>query len=299
MDNQTYTKSRISPALIQWTFAGIFLLLLAAYAYVYYGGPLDTPDWDYLDYQVTSRLTVLPAIAAAALGLLVTAQFQPGEPPRRIWLFFSLGWLCWVAGEISDMVYNYVYWYEPALPELTWTDLCWSVGYLFFGLALYHQFRLAYGLEKSKKTWIYAAGVALALLLTAGLTILARRAGLGEDYSWFARYVGVMYPVFDLAAGGAAVWLSLLFGRGKWGRQWWALIAFAISDGFGTFFWMGGGNQLSDDAYNLIDTVSSTIYVAGYVIAALAFLSHYFMLRYGPTVSLPGQVEEETLLESA
>lgn len=282
MQNSSKTVNLLNPTLVKWTCAGISLVILALYVWMYQWEPFMEPDvFDYPDNQAIDLLTALSAIAAAALGMLVAGQFQPGEAPRRVWLTFSIGWWCWVAGEIAGMLYDRIYWFTD-YPELTWIDLCWSLGYFFFALALHYQFQLIYSQGGGLRHSRFAMLVAIGLILTLILTLLAQRAGLGEGISWFALYLAIFYPVFDLACGVAALWLFFLFGRGKWGRPWWGLIAFAVADSINIYFWIGGGASLSQETTDLIYLFSDTVYVAAYLIVALAFLSHYFLLRFGP-----------------
>lgn len=251
---------------IAGTFSAILLIL---YGWVYYFEPL-TPVSDYLNDKVGDALTLLPAVTAALLGTLLTRQFKPSEPPYRIWLTFTVGWWFWVGGELLGMVYDYFYWYVN-YPEFTWIDLCWVMGYIFFGLSLYYQFRLIY--SKSRRSWQYPGFVALAGVIALGLTQWALAAGLGEGYSWPAVYLAVLYPVFDVFEGGAALWLFFLFGRGYLGRPWWGLIAFAFADSINIYSWMGGFDNVPENIYYAFDLFSALAYMAGYLITALAFLS--------------------------
>jgi hypothetical protein len=88
-------------------------------------------------------------------------------------------------------------------------------------------------------------------------------------------YLAVFYPVCDLLQGAAALWLSVLFGRGRWGRPWWALICFAIADTITTWFWLGGGANLPEGMQKLLYLFSDTFYIGGYLLVALAFLGNY------------------------
>jgi hypothetical protein len=273
---------------IKWGSAAISLIWLAVYVWFYRANPFGGPAYDYADNWGIDLLTFVPALAAAGMATLVALQYQPGEIPRRIWLTFAIGWWCWVGGEIAGMVYDYFYW-DTAYPELTLIDLCWSAGYILFGLALFYQFRAIYAEEEKNSTYLYLTLCAAALILTLGLTYLARRSGLGEDVSAFALYLAILYPVFDLVEGGAALWLFLLFRRGKWGRPWWGLIAFAIADSISIYFWIGGDEALSQKTVDILYLFSDTTYVGAYLIVALAFLSHYYMLQWPPASPKPNR----------
>jgi hypothetical protein len=262
---QTFRASRT------FILALVFLLMLVVFAWVYYFEPLS-PYSEYWNDKVCDTLTLIPALIAAILGIQLTRQFKPSEPPYRIWLTFTIGWWFWVGGELLGFVYDAIY-MNADYPEITLIDLCWVLGYIFFGLSLYYQFRLIYNWKSGRKSVLYLAFIGIALAVTLGLTQWALVVGLGKDISWFALYLAILYPVFDLFEGGAALWLFFLFGRGYLGRPWWGLIAFAVADSINIFFWIGGSDWLPEKPYLLIDLFSSVAYVAGYMITALAFFS--------------------------
>lgn len=267
-------------------FAGIILVF---YGLLYWFVPisqLSFPFADYWDDKAGDIIVLLAALAAAALGRNMTRNYAPSEPPHRIWNLFTLGWWAWVGGEALGFVYDYYYWYVD-YPEFTFIDIFWLAGYLFFGISLYLQFRLIYSHKRSAQTFLYLGYLAFALLVTAGLTQWALAAGLGEDSSWTVNYLAVLYPVFDLLEGAAALWLFFLFRRGWLGRPWWGLLAFAFADAVNIFFWLGGYNWMSDQAYAIWDTLSALAYLAGYMITALAFLAADDHLRLGMQPNRP------------
>lgn len=263
---------------ILWSSAAFFVMLII-YTYVYYYEPLNEIYSPYINDKVLDTLTLIPAVVAAFLGTQITRQFEYNESPFRIWVMFTIGWWWWVGGELSSFVYDYLY--PDIYFDFTFIDVCWLMGYFFFGLSLYYQFRLIYNAQKGRQSLLYVAYIGFGLAVTFGLTQLAVSAGLGEDSPWWAVYLAILYPVFDLVEGIAALWLSFLFGRGVLGRAWWGLIAFAIADTINIFFWLGGYNWVSDQAYINLDTFSSAVYVMGYIITALAFLAAYNLLKYG------------------
>jgi hypothetical protein len=258
-----------------WKWAAAAGVWLVIFGLLYWYMPISNlpiPNADYWNDKATDVITLVAAFAAAILGIRLTRHFQPSEPPHRIWLTFTLGWWAWVGGELAGFFYDYYYWFTD-FPEFTVIDVFWLLGYVFFGLSLYYQFRLIYSYKRGRKSALYLSFIVIALLLALGLTQLALAAGLGEGTSWGALYLAVVYPVFDLVEGAAALWLFFLFGRGYLGRPWWGLIAFAVADAINIFFWMGGYNWISDPAYYQLDLFSNVTYVAGYLVTALAFLA--------------------------
>jgi hypothetical protein len=276
---QTIFPARKRKAIL-WSAAAIALVALALFLWFYQAA--DT----FWNDQVTYILVLLAAVAAAVCGSLLALQFDKGEAPRRIWLTFSLGWWAWAAGELAGIVYSFFFYYT-SYPEFTVMDACWVLGYFFFGISLYYQYRLIYAPKKQPGIVYYLPLATVILLVTAFLTRVVLQRGLGEGWSWFGVYLAVLYPVCDLAQGMAALWLSILFGRGRWGRPWWALIAFAVSDTLTSWFWIGGKEALTGKISEILSMAADTIYLAGYLLVALGLLSNYVLHRYAGTPQLP------------
>jgi len=281
-------KRRISQILSYVVMAIAFIWLIVT-TWVYKVGPLTGQHADYLNSQLYGALVLGAALATAILSTILAMQFKWNEPPFLVWLMFAIGWWAWVGGEASSMALNYIWWFYD-YPDITIIDIFYTVGYFFFILALFFQFRLIYSREKKIGLLYYFIIVALALLATLGVTQLALKAGLGAGHSWISIYQALFYPVGDLAIGLAALWLSLLFGRGTWGRPWWGLIAFALADAINIFLWIGGNTLLQNSFANgdkiieTIDLISTTVYTASYLFVAIAFLMNYNLIKYGPAI---------------
>lgn len=269
-----------------------FFAALIVYTYAYYYQPLSETYSPYINNKVVELLTLIPAVAAAIFGTLIVNQFEKSEPPFRIWLMFTIGWWWWALGELSAFPYDILY--PNGYPDFTFIDVCWLMGYFFFGLTLYYQFRLIYSAKKSRQSVLYLAYIGLGLAVAYGLTQLAISAGLGDGSAWWVVYLSIIYPVFDVVEGAAAIWLSLLFGRGALGRPWWGLIAFAITDSIAIFFWLGGDKWVSEKTYTALDLLSSIFYILGYMITALAFLAAYNLLQHGVVTKrkIPIEIEK-------
>jgi hypothetical protein len=258
---------------ILWTAVGICLTLLGVFGWIYHFRPFPESDWND---GIVFLIIILGALAGAICGTLLTLQFQKGEPPRRIWLAFTLGWWAWALGEISDLIYSFFY---EHYPEFTLSDICWIAGYFFFGLSVYYQFRLLARLRGRPTNLPYVLIVVAIPIITVGLTQLAVWRGLGEEWSWFGVYLAIFYPVCDLLQGAAALGFSLIFRGGRLGRPWWALICFAVADAITTWLWIGGGANLPETTRNLLYLFSDSVYLGGYFLVAVAFLSLYLLQR--------------------
>ena len=278
MSNQSESK-RSPKKILQMCRAGSILLLILI-IWVYYSEPFTEILSPYWNYTIFNILILIPALGAAIAGILVMRQFETGEAPYRIWQAFTIGLWFWVAGEVSGLVYDAIYLDAPH-PEFSLIDACWLAGYFYLGLSLYYQIRLVYGAQNRKGRSLYLGLVATALLIAAGLTQLAAKAGLGGESAWIILFITVLYPVFDLTEGSIAIWLSFLFGRGQWSRPWWGMILFALADSANTFYWLGGYDFIPPAAQSAMDFISVAAYPASYMVAGLALLFNYFILQYG------------------
>jgi hypothetical protein len=297
MSSLNRSNSAISPLQKLWIGALASVILLILIVWAYYVEPFSQSLPPYWSSSVVAILILLPAIGAALAGILVTGQFEKGETPHRIWQAFTIGLWFWVAGEVSGMLYNAIY-FDTELPDLSLTDLFWLLGYFYLGLSLYYQFRLVYGTQVRKGRLLYLGLFALALLVTAVLTTLASRAGMGEGYAWVVLFITVLYPVFDLTEGALAIRLSFLFQRGQWSRPWWGLILFALADSVNSFYWLGGYDFISVKMQAVLDFVSLVAYPASYMVAGLALLSNYFILHYGEESGLLKSVKKSEINKS-
>jgi len=280
MQKINQSNLKFSPLQIAQMSAVIFVILLAIILWIFFTEPLSQSLSPFWNDKLIDALVFIPAVGAALAATLLTRQFEKGEAPYHIWQAFAIGLWFWVAGEISGMIYDVIYW-DTVYPDLCLTDMFWLLGYFFLGLSLFYQIRLVYGAQNSKGRRLYLGLFVLALLITAWLTNLAAKAGLGEGSAWIILFITVLYPVFDLTEGATAIWISFLFGRGQWSRPWLGLILFALSDSVNTFYWLGGYDFIPVMAQDVLNFLSMASYPASYMVAGLALLSNYFILRYG------------------
>jgi hypothetical protein len=269
--NTPFFDRRRSTLIIMLVLSLIMLAIFARVYWIYEFAPVS----NYWNTLAQDFLTVLVALAAAITGTLLLRKFELGEKPRQIWFWFILGWWSWVLGELSGAGYDI---FKIPYGDLSVFDIFWTLGYLCFGLALYYQFRHIYRLHTKFKPTNYLLMVVFTFLVTFGLTQLALYLGLGQDQSWFSVYLAIFYPVCDFIIGLAALWLSLLFGKGSWGRPWWALIVFAVADAVNIFLWIGGDKLLAANSASLLDWISSVIYIVGYQVAMFGFV--FILLHY-------------------
>jgi len=276
--NQPTRLPTVEPKKALWFIGVCSILAVAVLIWLSIAQPLSatTLDWNYL---ASSSLNLLASLGAATAGIMVTRQFGRDENPRRVWLSFTVGLWCWVIGQAIVFVLDITA--SPYPTGLSVIDILWILGYIALGLSLYYQFVLLYSMNGKRRTVFYLLLVAVAFGAAALLTKLVIGAGLGQDSHWIVVFITMLYPVFDLAEGTAAIRLSLLFGRGQWSRPWWGLILFALADGIDTFFWVGGYGLLPETAQNLLNLLSSIFSFGGYLVIGFTLLMNYYILRYG------------------
>jgi len=279
MNNLDMSKLQLSPRKILWISYIVALFLLGFLAWEYFV-ELRTQTTSYWSNKLVTYIILIPAIAAAITGTMLTRQFEKGESPYRIWLTFTLGLWFWVAGEISGLNLDFF----PAAAfssDINLVDVFWLLGYFFLGLSLYYQILLVYGIQKKLGIPMYLGMVALALLIALVLTTLTIRAGRGEGNSWALLFVTILYPVLDVMEGATAIWLSVLFGRGQWSRPWWGLILFAITDGIDALYRSGGYDFIPVWFQNALNLTSLVAYPASYMVAGITLFANYCILQYG------------------
>ena len=294
MHNVNRSNSKFSPLQILQLSVVAYVILLGLIVWAFYAEPLSQSLSPFWNNELIDIFVLIPAVGAAIAGTLLTRQFEKGEIPYHIWQAFTIGLWFWVAGEIGGMVNDAIYW-NTTYPDFSLVDIFWLLGYFFLGLSLYYQLRLVYGAKSRSRRRIYLGLVALAFLVTAGLTSLAAKTGLGAGSAWIILFVTVLYPVFDLTEGSTAIWLSFLFGRGQWSRPWWGLILFSLADSVNTFSWLGGYDLIPVVAQNILDFIALVAYPVSYMVMGLALLSNYFILRYGEDSGLLKVVKKNAL----
>jgi hypothetical protein len=268
----------IFPYDVLWIGYGLSVILLGLVVWLYYA-ELRNETATFWSNKFLNYIILVPAFGAAIAGTLLARQFEKGESPHRIWLTFSIGLWFWVMGELSGFQHDF---FPTATfsSDLHLVDVFWLTGYFFLGLSLYYQILLIYGIRNKKSIFLFLGMIVLAFLIAVGLTNLTIKVGRGEGNSWAFLFVTLLYPVLDLIEGATAIWLSLLFRRGRWSRPWWGLILFALTDGIDAFYWSGGYGFIPMMAQNTLDFISLVTYPSSYMVAGLALLSNYFILRY-------------------
>jgi hypothetical protein len=251
------------------TIGGVYaVLVLVAYALLYFFEPFSA----FINQMFMDSLTTLSALMCTLILVIVLSFYQPGEPPRQIWLYFTVALGLWTLGELVWEIYNLT---AGEVPYLTIADGFWALGYVFFTAALASQYRLFRFDNSRKPFWIALAIWAVVLILTTTVLVLIK------SESFLSDFLVYFYPIGDLAVAVAALILVIKFRRGILARPWLSLFAFVFSDSFYLWATSGGLYDWTGTNDNLITLVVELVYIIAYLFMGWGLLQQYIALRFG------------------
>ncbi len=228
-------------------------------------------DWKIIPLDFLFTIASLWSTVTATL-LWHAHRTNPGL--RRVWFSFAIALGLW---SLSEGIWNFQEVFSSTT-GLGLADIFWVSGYLFFGIALYAQYKLLLIPPK----WLSRAVFATILLLSLALSfsfafILARYRGEALNLeNWLAAF----YPVGDLAVGAGALYMVYLFRGGMFNRPWLGMLLFAIADSL--YAWMNLSqveHLLKSGSLTLY--VSDSLYLIAYLAVGLACFMQWLTLRYG------------------
>jgi hypothetical protein len=258
-------KRRLS--LISIVFA---LLWTAAYVLVYQLEPFS----EYVNLFLLNFIEVAAGLICSIILTIVVGFYEPGEPPRRIWMMFAIGIWSWAIADAAWSTYNLLL---GEVPSISVADIFWVVGYVFFTVSLVSQFQLILFDRSRRLRWVGVGTWVGVILITLLIMWLSMMKALGDFFAFF-------YPVADFAIGVAAIILAISFRRGNLARPWLGLFGFVIADALylwatltGSFDWVSRSGFLT--------LISELIYVMAYLFLGWGAFGLYLDLRFGATIS--------------
>jgi hypothetical protein len=241
--------------------------LLVAYIWIYRAGPF--PAW--ANRAFLNAVNVFLAGFGGWMAALVARYFQPDEPGRWLWVSFSAALWSWALGDIMWGVFNILW---EVVPDLSWADLFWGLGYTFFFFAMLRQYELIFPHRRR-----FLRGM-MALLVSGGaLLALAVLALFGEIAS-FENYLASLYPIADLELGVLAIILVMTFHRGWLARPWLGLLVFVISD---TLYILTTSLNIYDFSMqaDLVSLVVDSMYIIAYMAVGWGVFQHFLFVWLG------------------
>jgi hypothetical protein len=249
--------------------------LLVLYVYTYWQTPLPG-FWSDL---LTNLYGILAVGLSATAATAIWRRYKKSEKLFSIWRFFTLGLWTWLAADLVWAVYNMTI---VEVPEVSFADLFYILGYCFFFIALHRQYKLLFHPTPRQDALITGGLTAAILLLSLLSTLLISAPAPGTTK--FSLLINDFYPVGDLAIAAVALIFVLKFGRGIFARPWLGLVIFTITDSLYAWLYASGNYAYSVLQGNLASFVTDSLYTAAYLILAILLLNHYLLLRFGPSV---------------
>lgn len=254
----------------------VFLVILTAfYIYFYQRTPLPK-GWNdaVLNFSI-----VLSAVACALVATAVWKAFEKDEAPRLIWRAFAWGLWLWAAAEL---IWATLALFLEDMPEITIADLPWVVAFAPLAFAFLRQFQLIYAPSpRQTRKWVLIAIGGVLIGTTLGTLVLQIGGGKTEQV-WYETFLVIFYPFADLALALAALHLSRIFGRGLWGRAWWGLLVFVVSDGLYSLLTFSGIYAQAAERGNLLSLLTDVLYFGAYLLLGLACYTQWLLLKHGP-----------------
>jgi hypothetical protein len=247
----------------------LMVILLAGYIIVYQFSPFEAL-WNEI---ILNTVTALSAALAAGIATLIFLNHEKDDMPRIVWKNLMIACWLWFVGEV---IWSYFYITRNEVPVGV-ADWSWLVGFIFFTLALYHQ----YSLIKPSKKNLYrniAFGAWIVVLLLPLVNVYYTNTLDPRTY------IDFYYPFADLALGIAGILLAFTFQGGALMRPWIGLVVFGITDFLYGWAIQVGIYAWSEENSNLLSLFIDTTYVAAYLILALGFLGYWILIQYGAHV---------------
>lgn len=246
---------------------GLAAASLVAYIIIYQVAPFEGLLNDY----VLNALIAFGAFLAALFCTAVAVHYHPEDRPRRVWVNLAFGSWLWF---LSETIWAVIYYDLGEVPAPSLADAGWALGYVFFSLAIYHQYTLILpALKRRLQIIIYLTW--LAVLLIPLLVSFALRMVTLENY------VNYFYPFADLAVGMAGLMFVYYFRGGMLVRPWLGMVIFSISDFVYAWAVQTGLYQWSVDNGNPLTLFADSSYFFSYLFFAWGILTHWILLRYG------------------
>jgi len=242
------------------------VVLVLGYIIIYRLYPFND-SWNDI---ALSGITAASAAFAAIIATLIYRHYELDDPPRIVWKNLMYACWLWLLGEVI-WGYFYVAIGEVPVGSADWT---WVVGFVFFTLALYHQYKLV---DPSRVNYFRKiAIVAWVIVLLIPLAI----AYFTNSFD-FETYITYYYPFADLAVGIAGLMLMFVFQGGTLMRPWVGLVVFSVTDLLYAWAEQTGLYAWSIENSNILTLFIDVSYIIAYIILALGFLGHWVFVNYG------------------
>ena len=265
--NSKFQNFKITRALPTLIYSFVAILLFVFNLYIYLFAPFDGS----LNDTILNMIITFSALMVAVTVTAIYYHYEPGDHPRKIWLYMMLACWAWFLAELVWAAMAFVMVEVPA-PDIP--DMGWVVGNAFFTIAFYYQYTLIF--PEKKKRIITIASMTWALAIFVPLFFLL----VTQTYTAEA-YINYYYPIADIALGIAGISLIFVFQGGALMRPWVGLFVFGISDLFYAWAVQSGLYEWSAQNSDVFTTTIDSLYLAAYLIFGIGLISHWALITFG------------------
>jgi len=202
------------------TIIAIASLILNIYVYALVAGAGNENTPEFLTY--TNTVIIGWATVTVVCFALTLKSFSLKSKPGKVWLFFMLGLVTWLIGDIIFM-YNQVI--VPLPEELQFpsmADQFWTIGYLLIFIGIILQMRLATVKLTRKEIEVVLIVATITSVLALVFIILPVSELLIADPTTTMEYAffSLDYPILDLVLLPLAIVLALKYRGGEFSKSW-------------------------------------------------------------------------------
>ncbi len=245
----------------------VAVLLFVFNLYIYLFAPFDGS----LNDTILNVIITFSSLLVAATVTAIYYHYEPGDHPRKIWLYMMLACWAWFLAELIWAAMAFVMVEVPA-PDIP--DVGWVGGNVFFTIAFYYQYVLIFP-EKKKRIVEIACGVWALAIFVPLIVLLATQTFSAEAY------INYYYPIADLALGVAGISLIFVFRGGALMRPWVGLFFFGVSDLFYAWAVQTGLYEWSAQNSDVLTVAIDSVYLAAYFVFGIGLISHWALITFG------------------
>lgn len=245
-------------------------LVFTTYGVIYYFPTVSI--WkDILLYLIT----IIAALWSASTATMLWKAYQADPNLRQVWQNFALALWLWT---IAETLWTYQAFSSTSI-DFGVADIFWLIAYLFFGIALYAQYKLILTPPK----WQGRAVLAAILVLTLALSIsfASFLAHQQQETITFYTFISAFYPAADLAVGLGALWIVYSMRGGMFGRPWIAMFFFVVADALYAWLFNLGQYQALIEQSTWPQHLTESLYLFAYLFIGLGCFTQWLTLRYG------------------
>lgn len=211
---------------------------------------------------------VLAGVAVATSAIALRKYWgNPADKFSKIWLFLTLGMVCWFLGEAIWMVYALVL--KVVVPYPSVADVVWLMGYVPLTLAILMYVR-TFRFVVSKAILTAAAGTVLMGSLVIFVSLASPMLASAAQQETTTLAVDIAYPALDIIMFSLSIIGLLIFAKGKIASAWLLINGAVLMNVIGDILFSYATLQGAYYSGHYLEL----FFCWGYILFALAFYAH-------------------------